>query len=79
MSESYDFSPSRRRFLKIAGAAGFGAVVSPMELVAQYRYLSPVAVENPLAAYPNRDWERVYRDIFPLCQDESPLPLERFV
>ncbi len=55
---------SRRRFLKLAGAAGFGAVVSPAELFAQYRYLAPVSVQNPLAAYPNRDWERMYRDIY---------------
>ena len=64
MSESHEFSPSRRRFLKLAGAAGFGAVVSSTELFAQYRNLSPVVVENPLAAYPNRDWERMYRDIY---------------
>ena len=33
-------------------------------LLAQYRFLSPVRVANPLDAYPNRDWERLYRDIF---------------
>jgi hypothetical protein len=33
-------------------------------LFAQFRYLAPVSVPNPLAAYPNRDWERMYRDIF---------------
>ncbi|MBI1965304.1 MAG: molybdopterin-dependent oxidoreductase [Betaproteobacteria bacterium] len=55
---------SRRRFLKLAGAAGFGAVVSPAELFAQYRYLAPVSVANPLKDYPNRDWERIYRDIY---------------
>lgn len=64
MSGSKDFSISRRRFLQMAGAAGFGAVLKPSDLFAQYRYLSPVAVANPLAAYPNRDWERMYRDIF---------------
>ena len=55
---------SRRRFLQMAGALGFGALASPGELFAQYRYLAPVAVPNPLAAYPNRDWERMYRDIY---------------
>ena len=55
---------SRRRFLQMAGAAGFGALTNSKDLFAQYRYLSPVAVPNPLAAYPNRDWERMYRDIF---------------
>src|SRR3989304_4395679 len=55
---------SRRRFLTLAGAAGFTMALSPGELLAQYRYLSPVSVPNPLADYPNRDWERIYRDIF---------------
>ena len=55
---------SRRRFLQMAGALGFGALASPGELFAQYRYLAPVSVPNPLAAYPNRDWERIYRDIY---------------
>lgn len=56
---------SRRHFLKMAGAAGFGlAVSSPQDLFAEYRYLNPVNVANPLAEYPNRDWERIYRDVF---------------
>ncbi|MCX7960647.1 MAG: molybdopterin-dependent oxidoreductase [Burkholderiales bacterium] len=55
---------SRREFLKMAGAAGFGAVASPGQLFAQYRHLAPVSVANPLADYPNRDWERMYRDIY---------------
>ncbi len=64
MSESQDFSPSRRRFLQMLGAAGFGTVVSPTDLFAEYKYLSPVKVDNPLASYPDRDWERMYRDIY---------------
>ncbi|MGQ0662052.1 MAG: molybdopterin-dependent oxidoreductase [Pseudomonadota bacterium] len=55
---------SRRRFLEIAGAAGFGALATPRALFAQYRYLEPVSVANPLTHYPNRDWERLYRDIY---------------
>ena len=64
MSHPKRISPSRRRFLEMAGAAGFGAVLAPKALFAQYRYLAPVLVENPLAAYPSRDWERMYRDIY---------------
>jgi nitrate reductase alpha subunit len=64
MSASERVGSSRRRFLKMAGAAGFGTVIGPKALMAQYRYLAPVSVPNPLAAYPNRDWERVYRDIY---------------
>jgi nitrate reductase alpha subunit len=54
----------RRRFLQMAATAGLGIVANPGELLGQYRFLDPVRVPNPLAAYPNRDWERIYRDIF---------------
>lgn len=64
MSGSKDYSSSRRRFLRMASAAGFGAAFTPAELFAQYRYLAPVKVDNPLAHYPSRDWERIYRDIY---------------
>ena len=55
---------TRREFLALAGSAGLGLALSPSDLFAQYRYLGPVSVKNPLADYPNRDWERIYRDIF---------------
>lgn len=55
---------SRRDFLKLAGMAGLGTALTPEDLFAQYRYLAPVSVANPLAAYPNRDWEQIYRNIF---------------
>jgi nitrate reductase / nitrite oxidoreductase, alpha subunit len=54
----------RRQFLKTAAAAGFGALSAPSQVLAQFRFLAPVSVENPLKSYPNRDWERMYRDIF---------------
>jgi nitrate reductase / nitrite oxidoreductase, alpha subunit len=57
-------SLSRRRFLKLAGVAGFGALAAPGELLAQFRYLAPLKVDNPLAAYPDRGWEQIYRDIY---------------
>ncbi|MBF0110634.1 MAG: molybdopterin-dependent oxidoreductase [Magnetococcales bacterium] len=55
---------SRRNFLKVAATTGLGVLMDPIDLFAQYRSLSPVVVDNPLKAYPNRDWERLYRDIF---------------
>jgi nitrate reductase / nitrite oxidoreductase, alpha subunit len=65
MAESTRLPPiSRRRFLKLLGAAGFGAVIAPSEVFAQFHFLEPVRVANPLADYPERDWERIYRDIF---------------
>jgi nitrate reductase alpha subunit len=54
----------RRRFLQLAAMAGLGAAARPAELFAQQRFLAPVKVANPFDAYPNRDWERLYRDIF---------------
>ena len=54
----------RRRFLQLAAMAGLGTVANPGQLLAQYRVLAPVKVANPLAEYPNRDWERLYRDIY---------------
>lgn len=54
----------RRRFLQMAAMAGLGTVAAPGDLLAQYRFLDPVRVPNPLQQYPNRDWERIYRDIF---------------
>lgn len=52
---------TRRNFLQ-----GFVTVslVAAKSSAAPLRYLKPLEVENPLAAYPNRDWERAYRNIF---------------
>jgi nitrate reductase alpha subunit len=54
----------RRRFLQLAATAGLGVVASPGELFGQYRVMAPVRVPNPLEAYPSREWERLYRDIY---------------
>lgn len=45
---------SRRRFLQLASLAGLGTVLAPSELLARYRFLDPVSVENGLAHSP--DW-----------------------
>ena len=51
---------SRRDFLRIAGMTGvMGAVLTSPA----YAFLKPiVGVDNPLDVYPDRDWEKVYRD-----------------
>ncbi|MBI4431839.1 MAG: molybdopterin-dependent oxidoreductase [Candidatus Omnitrophica bacterium] len=52
---------SRRKFLKASGAAGAGVLLASQ--APKLWALEPVdEVENPLAFYPNRDWERIYRD-----------------
>ena len=45
---------SRRRFLQMASLAGLGTVLAPSELLAQYRFLDTVRVDNPPAQYSTR-------------------------
>ncbi len=53
----------RRKFLQ--GMAVVGAALSSRTLFgAPIRYFKPTQVDNPLAFYPNRDWEKAYRNIF---------------
>jgi nitrate reductase alpha subunit len=49
---------SRREFLRLSGSAALGVAVVRPEL----RLLQPLVVDNPLAAYPDREWERIYRN-----------------
>jgi len=52
---------TRRQFLKLSGAAGIGLYLASREL--SLWALEPVIeVDNPLAYYPSRDWEKLYRD-----------------
>lgn len=60
---------SRREALITGGAAVLLGVVAgqlPLTRVVEAFSLLQVSepVPNPLAAYPNRDWERVYRDLY---------------
>ena len=50
---------TRRDFLEMASAAGFGALAASAN-----NAWGLDAVSNPLATYPDRDWERVYRDLW---------------
>ena len=50
---------TRRAFLETAAATGFGAFVTSVTGAWALE-----AIENPLAHYPARDWERVYRDLW---------------
>ena len=60
---------SRREFIRWAGAFGLTLPILEAEALAEglngtYSFLVPVAVDNPLAHYPNRGWEKVYRDLY---------------
>lgn len=53
----------RRKFLQ--GIAIAGALSASKKVFgAPIRYFKPTHVDNPLAFYPNRDWEKAYRNIF---------------
>jgi nitrate reductase alpha subunit len=49
---------SRREFLKLGGVSALSLTLSDLGL----QLLDPVDVTNPLAAYPDRGWEQIYRD-----------------
>ncbi len=51
-------------FLSQLAVAGAGTVVLGESAAAAVGFLKPVKVDNPLDGYPNRDWERVYRDLY---------------
>jgi nitrate reductase alpha subunit len=53
----------RRSFLKLCGAGvSLSAAIAADSWA--FSFLEPLQVENPLKAYPNRGWERIYRDLF---------------
>ncbi|MHA2620761.1 MAG: molybdopterin-dependent oxidoreductase [bacterium JZ-2024 1] len=52
---------SRREFLRTAGVTGLAALLIHADWGA---LLQPIPeIENPLSYYPNRDWEKLYRDL----------------
>ncbi len=55
---------TRRGFLQWTGAAGVGSLVAPAALGALFGFDAPFEVVSPLDAYPNRDWEQNYRDLY---------------
>ena len=57
----------RREFLKGAGASF--AVVAGSELLSLTVLKPAAASTNPLATYPDREWERLYRDVY--AHDDS--------
>jgi len=52
---------TRRTFMRMCGLS----LATVANLGASFRVFEPVvSVDNPLSYYPNRDWERQYRDIY---------------
>lgn len=54
----------RRKFLKGLAAVSASLSFSEGAFAGPLRYFKPTQIDNPLASYPNREWERVYRNIF---------------
>ncbi|MEZ5990203.1 MAG: molybdopterin oxidoreductase, partial [Planctomycetota bacterium] len=57
-------SVSRRRFLFQLAAAGASSAWIARAAMQDTQGLRATAVDNPLAAYPRRGWEKVYRDLY---------------
>ena len=52
---------TRRDFVRLCGLS----LAAAANLGSGFKVFEPVVrVDNPLSYYPNRDWERLYRDIF---------------
>ena len=49
---------TRRRFLETCAASGGTLMAAGPQLWA----FQPVSIDNPLGAYPNRGWEKIYLD-----------------
>ncbi|HEX9865608.1 MAG TPA: hypothetical protein VGC03_11625, partial [Acidimicrobiia bacterium] len=52
---------TRRHFIQIAGGAGLAVLTGVLDLDLIALEAFP-GIDNPLLTYPNRDWERIYRD-----------------
>ncbi len=55
---------SRRRFLFQMAATGASTALISQSAISATKMLTPVAIDNPLSQYPNRDWEKTYRDLY---------------
>lgn len=55
---------SRRVFLCHLAASGVTVSLMADHAAGMLGDLTPLMVSNPLSQYPNRDWERVYRDLY---------------
>jgi len=57
---------TRRTFIKIAAGTGAGVLLSgcESELFTFLEAKTAGAAESPLTTYPNRDWEKVYRNVY---------------
>ncbi len=58
-------SLTRRSFLRVALLSGAGTLLAQGEAFGRlFTFFEPLDPGNPLAGYPNRGWERSYRDLY---------------
>lgn len=55
---------NRRQFLYQLTMAGASAAAVHSWAQGAVQSIEPLTVENPLSSYPNRDWEKLYRDLY---------------
>ena len=55
---------TRRQFLFQLLGTGAGVAAINEQVLGALTQLKPAVIDNPLAQYPNRNWERVYRDLY---------------
>lgn len=56
---------SRRSFLKTASGVGAGVLFSQTAAFGElFGFMQPLHVDSPLAGYPNRGWEKTFRDLY---------------
>lgn len=64
MSDPHEPPSSPRLGRRLFLQSVLGVSVAGVASATPIRYLMPTAVENPLRSYPEREWERAYRNIF---------------
>ncbi len=64
MSDDMKYGMDRRSFLQRLAVVGGTLAAANWAKATPLRYFKPTSVANPLAQYPDRDWESVYRNIF---------------
>jgi len=64
MKESNEKTDQKRRNVLKGMAVGTMALGAKYSFGKTLRYFRPTHIENPLTQYPNRDWEKSYRNIF---------------
>lgn len=64
LSEKKTGNVSRRKFLKVTAGGTALSLMGGRQILAMKALQPAIGIENPLKHYPNRDWEKLYRDLY---------------